>query len=224
MGFDVRDGRVHLELDPESGRPRISAALRELYLPRWLADALGRALAAEEMRAFEDAYWSQVAEHLSRLAADPRNWLEDGGPAGQARAKVGTTSIAVKEILLVTAGASVPIFVALTAFAAAPALPLAVKAGTAIAPALYRAYRAIHEYTPAELDVHGAVVAAMARHGARILTTGGATLEEIRAIFAGDPRLRLPASLSAVLADMVEKKLLLRSVAGGVEAFRPNPF
>jgi hypothetical protein len=224
MALRKQDGYIILDAEMPAGEPVLSEDLKKLFLPDWLRAALANSQ-PEDAQAFESAYWAQVAQSLKQLSESPQNWLDRGVPVGASNIKIGNKSVPVKELFLVGLSYSLPAYIAIGAFVAGPAgLLVTAKAAAAIAPIAGKYYAAVNTYSPTELDVHTAVVAAITKKANLVLKADGATFEEIEASFA-DLSLIQPRNLKAVLDDMAsdKKRMLLRSVAGGVEAYRPNP-
>ena len=225
MALEKQDGYVFLNKNLETGEPVINDELHQLFMPEWLRQALNNS-DPEESREFEKVYWDQLATKLKELADNPQNWMDRGVPVGKSKVKVGNKSIPVKEILVVGLAYSVPVCIAISALVAGPAsLLLAAKAAGAVAPIATKYYTAVNTYSPTELDVHTAVVAVINRKINKTLKVDGATFEEIEKSFE-DLSLTKPKDLKAVLNDMAsdKKHMLVRSLDGGVEAFKPNPF
>jgi hypothetical protein len=226
MRFAVQDGYVFLEKDPQTGEPKLTNELREMFLPQWFRDALVGS-DPQEITVFEETYLRGVARELTEISDNPQNWMYRGVPVVKSRAKFGDKSVPIREVLLVSAAYSLPIIIAVSALVTGPTgLVLAAKAAGAIGPATASLYNAINTYTPTELDVHTAVVAAMHRNYSRTLKGDGVALEEVEASFEADPKLLRPENLKAVLDDMAneKKRMLIRSVEGGAEVFKPNTF
>lgn len=225
MALEKQDGYVLLERDPQTGGPVMTNELRQLLMPEWLRQIL-RDSDPVESSEFERVYWEQVSGKLKEISENNQNWMDRGVPVGKSKLKVGNKSIPVKELLLVGLAYSVPAYIAISAIVAGPAsLVLAAKAAAAVAPMASKYYAAVNTYSPTELDVHTAVVAAINRNADRVLRGDGVTLEEIERSLK-DLSMKKPASLKAVLDDMAsdKKRMLLRSVEGGLEVFKPNPF
>ncbi len=223
MSFHTDEGYAFLDKDPETGEPVLNEELRRLFLPDWLRETLEHS-GADQAREFERIYWIEAAATLKRISESPENWLDRGVPVGTPKLKAGNKSIPVKELLLVGLAYSLPAYIAISALVAGPAsLLLAAKAASAVGPVAAKYYTAVHTYTPTELDVHTAVAKAIHRNAPKVLKADGVTLDEIENSF--EPQLIKPPDLKAVLDDMAsdKKRMLLRSVAGGVEAFKPNP-
>jgi hypothetical protein len=225
MPWEKMDGYVFLDKDPDTGDPVITPELREMFVPKWFHDALAKNNPPDQVREFETEYLNQVKKHLRELSESPDNWLDRGVSVGAGKAKFGNKSIPIKDILFTGAAYSVPVFIALNALTTGPgALLLAAKAAAAVGPATAKFYTSVNTYSPTQLDVHTAVVTVMNRNATRTLKGEGATLEEIVQILDTDPALVSPKDPKAVLDDMVAKKMLISSVAGGVQVFSPNPY
>jgi hypothetical protein len=227
MPLETQEGYVFLEQDPHTHSIRLSDELRRQLMPQWLIDEITRNSGAEDALAFEQQYLSAITGELSRLAQDPENWLDRGVPVARSRFKIGNTSIPLKQVLWSSVVATGPIFVAVSALVTGPAtLVLAAHAAAAIGPAIANVARMIRTYSPTELDVHNAVAAALGRIGPKILHGDGATLAEIEKSFSQDSSLIKPRNLQAVLDDMAgdKKRMLVKSLDGGVEVYKPNQF
>jgi hypothetical protein len=178
-----------------------------------------------QVGAFEAAYLDEVVKQLKIISGDQQNWMDRGVPVGLTKMKIGTKTVPIKEILLVSAAYSIPIYIAVSALVTGPAtLILAAKAAAAVGPATARLLQVIHTYSPVELDVHTAVLAAMNRNHFKTLRGDGATLEKVTESFEQDSRLLMPANLEAVLDDMAgeSRRMLICSLDGGVKVYKPN--
>ena len=224
--ISTQDGYVMLERDPKTNGAKLSPEIRDLFFPPWFREALEKGSTAQEVQEFESKYLEAIGRQLEEISKNPQNWMERGVPVGESKAKFGNKSVPIKEVLFVGAAYSAPIFLAVSALVTGPAgLVAAAKAAAAIGPATAKLYKAINTYSPTELDVHTAVVAAMYRNYSKTLKGDGATFKEIQESFDRDKSLvkLKERDLQAVLNDMAgDKKMLIRSVDGGVEVFKPN--
>jgi hypothetical protein len=229
MKISTQDGYVILARDPKTKAAKLSPEVRELFFPRWFRDALQKGSTPKEVQEFEAKYLEAIARQLGEISENPQNWMQQGVPVAQSKAKFGNKSIPVKEVLLVGAAYTAPIFLAVSALVTGPAgLVAAAKATAAIGPATAKLYSAINTYSPTELDVHTAVVSAMYRNYSKTLKGDGATIDEIKESFKRDKSLvkLKDKDLEAVLNDMAsdKKRMLIRSLDGGITVFKPNTF
>jgi hypothetical protein len=227
MRLEIQDGYAMLDKDPQSGTPKITDGLRQIFLPGWFREALNASCDPAQVGAFEAVYLDEVVKQLKVISGNPQNWMDRGVPVGLTKMKIGSKTVPIKEIFLVSAAYSIPIYIAVSALVTGPAtLILAAKAAAAVGPATAKLLQVINTYSPMELDVHTAVVAAMNRNHFKTLKGDGATLEEVTESFEQDSRLVMPANLEAVLDDMASesKRMLIRSLDGGVKVYKPNPY
>lgn len=226
MEFEVQDDYVFLARDSMTGEPQLTAELREMFLPPWFRASLAGS-EPQDVAVFEQSYLKAVVTQLAEISDNPINWPSEGATVGKSRAQIGKTSVPIREVLFVSAAYSLPVIIAVSALVAGPpGAVLAAKAAAAIVPAVAKFYKTVNTCSPTELDVHSAVVAAMQRNYAKTLRGDGVTLEEVEASFGFTSKLRRPENLKAVLDDMAseKKQMLVRSVAGGLEVFKPNTF
>jgi hypothetical protein len=224
MALKVRDGYVLLPKDSQTGAVKISNELTKQLLPQWLVKEITKKEGAAATRSFQQEYLKTIAAELAKLSNDPENWQDRGVPVGRIKAKIGKTSIPIRHVLWTAAKVSIPAFFAVSALVTGPAgVGLAAKLVAAVVPSIVELYKAIRTFSPTELDVHTAVAMAMSQNSTKTLRGDGVTLKEIEKSFK-DPSLVKPKNLKAVLDDMAskEKQMLIKSVDGGVEAYKIN--
>lgn len=227
MPLETQEGYVFLEKDPQTHSIKLSDELKQQLLPPWLLDEITKNSGPEAAETFREKYLTEVAAEIARLSEDPQNWLDRGVPVARTKLKIGNTSVPLKQVLWTSVAVTGPIFVAVSALVTGPAtLLLAAKAAAAVGPAIVSLSKMINTYSPTELDVHNAVAIAMDRIGPRILRGDGVTFEEVKQSFIDDQNLQEPRNLKAVLDNMAsdEKRMLIKSVDGGVEVYKINRF
>jgi hypothetical protein len=151
QGTSVRLGYAILEKEPHTGLPKLTDELCNLFLPNGLRELLEKSSDQKQVSDFETKYLLEVAKQLKMISEDQSNWMIDGVPVGTTKVKIGDKNVPIKEILLVSAANTLPIFIAVSALVTGPAtLVLAAKAAAANGPASAKLFTAIQTYTPVE--------------------------------------------------------------------------
>jgi hypothetical protein len=194
------------------------------FIPPWIEKDLEK-LDEGARKQFLARYEAAIQELAEKLESSPLNQGGDGTERGKLSARIPGTSkfFNLKSGLwtlvkyggpLVLAGTIAAPLLAAVGVTVGGTVTLS-TAGSAIA-AVYDAFASLN---PVEMDVYLAVAAAIERNKTTILVNRGATVEQVMKSFERDKQLMRPDDPSAVLKQLVEKKVLTYDASTGAAEY-----